>query len=281
MWAWTEQGRRKEGCALMVSPRVGARMEKFGWFGSRIVWMTGKVGMVKCVWVCVYAPVNEKGMKGKMKLEEFREDLRQLLKKFENVRRVFLLGDMNMRIGNTEIGGVVGKYDVEGVNENGQYLVDICAERGLFLLNTFFRHKMIHRYTWARGNKRSLTDYILIAVDNRLRREVKDAKAVRGLFSDSNHFAVVAKVRMRERWEQRWAFRTNVREPLSADLFGPAKSRIWVRRFGFGPTSKKIQTSGFGTSFFRESEPPYPGKNSKKRRRPNIGFQLFRGIQMW
>ncbi len=61
----------------------------------------------------------------------------------------------------------------------------------LFFSNTF-QHKMIHRYTWARGNKWSLIDYI--AVDNRLRREVKDAKVVRGMFSGSDHFAVVAKV---------------------------------------------------------------------------------------
>ncbi len=44
-----------------------------------------------------------------------------------------------------------------------------------------------------------MIDYI--AVDNRLRREVEDSKVVRGLFNGSNHFAVVAKVRMRERWE--------------------------------------------------------------------------------
>ncbi len=95
--------------------------------------------------------------------------------------------------------GVIGKYGVEGVNENGQYLVDICAERGFFLSNTFFQHKMIHRYTWARGNERSMIDYI--AVDNRLKREVEDAKVVRGLFSGWDYFAVVAKVRMRERWK--------------------------------------------------------------------------------
>ncbi len=108
-------------------------------------------------------------------MEKFWEDLRQVLKKFENVRRIFLLGDFNARVGNTEIAGVVGKYGVEGVNENGQYLMGICAERGLFLLNTF-QHKMIHRYTWARGNERSMIDYI--ALDNRLRREVEDAKVV-------------------------------------------------------------------------------------------------------
>ncbi len=66
--------------------------------------------------------------------------------------------------------------------------MDICAERWLFLANSFFRHKMIHRYTWARGTERSLIDYI--AVDNGPRREVEDA---------SDHFAAVAKVRMRER----------------------------------------------------------------------------------
>ncbi len=88
------------------------------------------------------------------------------------------------------------------MNDSGQYLVDICAERGLFLANTFFQHKMIHMYTWyTRGNERSLIDYI--AADNRLRREVEDAKVVRGMFSGSDNFAVVAKVRMRERWEKR------------------------------------------------------------------------------
>ncbi len=40
----------------------------------------------------------------------------------------------------------------EGVNENGEHLVDICAERGLFLANTFLRHKMIHRYALRRRN---------------------------------------------------------------------------------------------------------------------------------
>ncbi len=36
------------------------------------------------------------------------------------------------------------------VKENGEHLVDVCAERGSFLSNTFFQHKMIHRYSWRR-----------------------------------------------------------------------------------------------------------------------------------
>ncbi len=113
-----------------------------------------------CMGVCVYAPVNEKGIKSKIKMEKkFWEGLVQCLKTFEIVRRVFLLGDMKAKVGSTETGGVVGEFGVDGVNENGRYPVDICAERGLFLVNTFLQHKMIHGYTWARGNGRSLIDH--------------------------------------------------------------------------------------------------------------------------
>ncbi len=95
--------------------------------------------------------------------------------------------------------GVVGMWGVEGVNENGEHLVDVCAERGLFPANTFFQHKMIHRYTWREdgGDEKSLIDYI--AMDERLRKDVLDARAVRGALEGSDHCAVV--VMLRDKWE--------------------------------------------------------------------------------
>ncbi len=72
-----------------------------------------------------------------------------------------------MKVGSRESGVVVGGYGVEGVNENGQHLVDICAERGLFLSNTF-QHKMIHRYTWARGDAKSLIEKVFEMKSNGL-----------------------------------------------------------------------------------------------------------------
>ena len=99
---------------------------------------------------------------------------------------------------------IVGKWGVPGVNENGECLVDLCSERGLFLSNTYFEHKLIHRYTWRRvgGNEeqKGLIDYI--AVDERLRKDVIDARVVRGMFPDSDHYAVLTKVRPQVVW--RW-----------------------------------------------------------------------------
>ncbi len=45
----------------------------------------------------------------------------------------FVLGEVDAKVGNTEIGDEVEKYGVDGANENGQYLVDVCAEKGMFL----------------------------------------------------------------------------------------------------------------------------------------------------
>ncbi len=44
---------------------------------------------------------------------------------------------MNGKVCGNEVAGVVGKWGVDGVNENGEQLVDVCAERGLFLLKYF------------------------------------------------------------------------------------------------------------------------------------------------
>ena len=55
-------------------------------------------------------------------------------------RRIGLIGDMNGRVGSSEVPSVV-KWGVDRVNENSEYLVDICVERGLFLSNIYFSMK--------------------------------------------------------------------------------------------------------------------------------------------
>ena len=90
---------------------------------------------------------------------------------------------MNAEVEGEEIGGVVDKWDVDGINENGEYLVDTCAETDLFLTN-IFQHKTIHRYTWTGGNKRNLIDYV--AVDKWMNKEAMDVKIVKEMFNGSS-----------------------------------------------------------------------------------------------
>ena len=62
---------------------------------------------------------------------------------------------------------------------------------------------MIHRYTWRRrderGKQNSVIDYI--TVDQKLRKDVMNAKVVRGIFQGSDHYLFLAKIRVRGRLE--------------------------------------------------------------------------------
>ncbi|KAK4327054.1 hypothetical protein Pmani_002500 [Petrolisthes manimaculis] len=238
--AWTgmdekSKGRGKEGCALLVSGRVWKGIDGHGRKGTRIVWMTGKIGIVKYAWVCAYAPVNAQTKVGKEKMREFWNDLIDCLRIFESGRRIVMIGDMNGKVGNEKRGSVVGKWGVNGINENGECLVDLCAEAGLFLANTCFEHKLIHRYTWKRrderGEQMSLIDYV--AVDERLRKDVLDARVVRGMFQCSDHYAVLARIRVRAKWEYGRKDRGgNEREVANGRLNDVEYGEVYKRRVG-------------------------------------------------
>ena len=74
---------------------------------------------------------------------------RRGLNDFGREVKVLLLGDLNAKIGRVRIEGVTGKYGVGDKNENGDMLLDLCAEKGLVIGNTLFEHKDIHKYTWV------------------------------------------------------------------------------------------------------------------------------------
>ena len=54
---------------------------------------------------------------------------------------VVVLGDLNARVGEGEVDGVVGKYGVSGENESGERLLDMCVEQELVTGNSFFQEE--------------------------------------------------------------------------------------------------------------------------------------------
>ncbi|KAK3881606.1 hypothetical protein Pcinc_013952 [Petrolisthes cinctipes] len=107
------KGRGREWCAVLVAPRVWKRVDGHGWCGTRVAWMTGKIGLIKYAWVCAYAPVNERNKAGREKMRVFWEKLNGCLRKFETGRKIVMMGDMNGKVGNERVGSIVGKWGVE------------------------------------------------------------------------------------------------------------------------------------------------------------------------
>jgi len=82
--------------------------------------------------------------------------------KIPNKENIILAGDFNGRIGNQPIPECIGPYGEQAMNHNGATLRDFCAFNKLKITNSFYRHKVIHKFTLeARGSK-SIIAYMII-----------------------------------------------------------------------------------------------------------------------
>ena len=75
-------------------------------------------------------------------VEQFYEDLQDLIKLTPPKDVLFIIGDLNAKVGCQEIPGVTGKFGLGLQNESGQMLTEFCQENALVIANTIFQqHK--------------------------------------------------------------------------------------------------------------------------------------------
>ena len=139
-----ERCRAREGVAVMIRRRLWGSVSEYKCVNSRLMWLRMKVGGKKVVIVGVYGPGMERS---ETERETFWENLNECISGFRENERIIVLGDMNAKVGDHEREGVIGKYGVPGVNENGERLIEVCAERRLIIGNTRFQKKLIKKYT--------------------------------------------------------------------------------------------------------------------------------------
>ena len=74
-------------------------------------------------------------------VEQFYEDLQELLELTAKKDSLFNIGDWYAKVGSQEIPGVTGKFDLGVQNEAGQRLTEICQENALVIANTLFQQQ--------------------------------------------------------------------------------------------------------------------------------------------
>ena len=71
----------------------------------------------------VYAPTSNAE---EAEVEQFYEDLQDLLELTPKRDVLFIIGDWNAKVGSQETPGVTGKFDLGMQNEAGQRLIEFC-----------------------------------------------------------------------------------------------------------------------------------------------------------
>ena len=81
----------------------------------------------------VYAPISKAE---EAEVEQFYEDLQDLLELTPKKDVLFIIGDWNAKVGSQETPGVTGKLGLGIWNEAGQRLIEFCQENALVITNT-------------------------------------------------------------------------------------------------------------------------------------------------
>ena len=81
-------------------------------------------------------------------VEQFCEDLKELLELTPKKDVLFIIGEWNAKVGSQEIPGVTGKFGHAVQNEAGQRQT-FCKVNTLVIANSLFQHHKRCLYTWA------------------------------------------------------------------------------------------------------------------------------------
>ena len=107
----------------------------------------------------VYAPTS---IAEEAEVEQFYEDLQDLLELTPRKDVLFIIGDWNAKVGSQETPEVTGKFGLAVQNEAGQGLIKFFQENALVIANTLFQQHKRNLYTWTSPDcqSRSQIDYI-------------------------------------------------------------------------------------------------------------------------
>ena len=72
-------------------------------------------------------------------VEQFYEDLQDLLELTPKKDVLFIIGDWNAKAESQETPGVTGKFGLGVQNEAGQRLIEFCQKNALVIANTLFQ----------------------------------------------------------------------------------------------------------------------------------------------
>ena len=132
------------GVGILTSPRMAELVIEWTPRSERVGVLRLQMKSEIIAFVVVYAPNAE------AKYEGFLEELGLALDSVPASDSLVLLGDFNAHVGvdDTRWKGVIGRNGDASFNANGRHLLDFCSANGLSIMNTYFRHRGIHKYTW-------------------------------------------------------------------------------------------------------------------------------------
>ena len=145
-----------------------------------------------------YAPTNDIDEEDK---DAFYNQLDVCLVEAPKHDVLLVMEDLNAKVGsdNTHVERCLGKEGCGIRNDNGTRLEETCAHHNLVIGGTLFKHPDIHKLTWVSPNGRDINQIDHVMINGSWRRSLLDVVVRRGADINSEHYLVVASLRLKLR----------------------------------------------------------------------------------
>ena len=186
----------RHGVALILKENLASRVKLESAVSERLMSVTLQLNEGSLKIIQVYAP--QQGRPNAEK-EQFYNSLQEEYERSGG--EVVLTGDFNGHIGCEREGveHVIGAFSVGNKNREGERILDFCVLNNLAIMNTFYKHKEEHKWTWYRWSQegqqytdKSMID--LIITNNKTL--FNDVRAIPSESFDSDHRMVVGKIKI-------------------------------------------------------------------------------------
>ena len=130
-----QESLRRNGVAIIVNKRVQNAVLGCNLKNDRMISVRFQGKPFNITVIQAYPPTSNAE---EAKVEQFYEDLQDLLEQTPKKNVLFIIGDWNEKVGSQETSGVTGKFGLGIRNETGQRLIEFCQENPLVMANTCF-----------------------------------------------------------------------------------------------------------------------------------------------
>ena len=178
----------------MVKRSLAKAVTGYWPISERVMMMKMDAKPFKLVLIQVYAPTTDYSEE---EVDMFYQEVEEAIAVAKTTDMVFVLGDLNAKVGRGKEEKTVGPHGLGIRNERGERLVNFCKEHNLIVTNTYYQHGNRRLYTWKSPGDtcRNQIDYIM--VKQRFRNSVKDVRTYPGADMNSDHCLLVARVRLK------------------------------------------------------------------------------------
>jgi hypothetical protein len=185
--------RAQSGVMIWVHKSLSKTTDHYKYWNERILEIRCKINREYLTILGLYAP------------EEGRQELTISMNSYKTFRTrlrkmiILMLGDLNARLGNNKTMKKIGTNGEPTINNNGGILTDFCVYNNITIMNSFFKHKDIHKYMWCAQGTKSIIDYAI--ANEKTAKPVKDTKVYRGAELNMDHFLLCTELQFLPKWK--------------------------------------------------------------------------------